>query len=179
MNTADNDLLDTLRTDPEAGFRRLVRDYGRLLYWHIRRLVVGHADAEDALQETFVRAFRSVAGFRGDCSFKSWLYRLATNEALRLIAGRRADMATADAADTQATQLAADAYVDYTDLEAVRLQQAILALPEKQRVAFNLRYYDELSYDDIAAVMQSSPATAKANYHYAKERIVKYMNTNF
>lgn len=179
MNTADNDLLDALRTDPEAGFRRLVRDYGRPLYWHIRRLVVGHADAEDALQETLVRAFRSVAGFRGDCSFKSWLYRLATNEALRLIAGRRTDMATADAADTQAAQLAADAYVDYTDLEAVRLQQAILALPEKQRVAFNLRYYDELSYDDIAAVMQSSPATAKANYHYAKERIVKYMNTNF
>jgi len=177
MTTTDDDLLRTLRTDTEAGFRRLVSVYGQPLYWHIRRLVVAHADAEDALQETFLRVFRTVADFRGESTLRTWLYRIATNEALRLIERRRATTQCADL-DLAARELKADSYVDYTDLEAVKLQCAIYCLPEKQRIVFTLRYYDELPYDEIAEIAQSTPTAAKANYHFAKEAIVKYMKSH-
>ncbi len=88
MTTSDNDILSTVKADPERGFRLLMDKYKEPVYWHIRRLVTAHADAQDATQETFVRVFRSIDGFRGDSSFTSWVYRIATNEALRLLSRR-------------------------------------------------------------------------------------------
>lgn len=178
MTINDNDILSTAKADPDKGFRLIMDKYGEAVYWHIRRLVSAHADAQDATQETFVRLFRTMDKYRGDCSLTSWVYRIATNEALRLIGRRKESDVRLDTGAPEVSRLATDGYVDYTDLEAVKLQEAILALPTRQQLAFNLRYYDELAYDDIAGIIGSTAAAAKANYHLAKEKIIEYMNSN-
>lgn len=173
---SDHDILTELDRDQQHGFRQLVRRYQEQLYWHIRRMVVTHADAEDVLQETFVRVFRGLHGFKRDSSLKTWLLRIATNEALRHLernsgAGEHVQLDS----DDNVVQLTADEHFDYSDLEAVKLQQAIHSLPPKQQVTFNLRYYDELGYDDIARITDSTAATAKVNYHIAKQKIIQHL----
>ncbi len=179
MNAMDDkDIILAMRTAPDKGFRQLMAKYKEPVYWHIRRLVVAHDDAQDAVQETFVRVFRSFPRFDGKGSLTAWIYRIATNEALRLLSRHRPETLPLESAGTAVAGLPAAAYVDYSDLEAVMLQRAILSLPEKQQIAFNLRYYDEMDYDEIAAVMESTPSAAKSNYHLAKGRITEYMNNH-
>ena len=178
MSINDNGIIDTLKESPERGFRMLMMKYQEPLYWHIRRLVVSHDDAQDAAQETFVRIYRSFDQYRGDCSFRSWIYRIATNEALRIISKRRQEVVSLESAATGVQFIAGDNYIDYDDKVAVKLQKAILTLPPKQQLAFNLRYYDELAFDEIARIADSTPSSIKASYHVAKEKIVKYMNPN-
>ena len=177
--TDDNQIIPLIRENAEKGFRLLMAEYKEPVYWHIRRLVVSHDDAQDATQDTFLRIFRSFSQYSGEGSFKAWIFRIATNEALRLL-GRNQGKTTLslDDAPLVALTMKADDYFDYGNAEAVKLQKAITALPAKQQLAFNLRYYDELSYREIAAVTDSTEATVKANYHFAKEKIIKYMNTN-
>ena len=114
--------------EPEKGFRCLMAKYKDAVYWHIRRLVVVHEDAQDATQETFVRIFRSLSDFKGECSFRSWVYRIATNEALRLLNRYRDDRVSLNDSVDELDSLIADEYVDYSDLEVVKLQKAILTL---------------------------------------------------
>ena len=163
---------------PEKGFRLLMAKYKDAVYWHIRRLVVYHEDAQDATQETFVRIFRSLSDFKGKSSLRSWIFRIATNEAMRIIERRREERMSLDDVSEEVNRLMADEYVDYSDLEAVKLQKAILSLPTKQQLVFNLRYYDELGYDEIAEIAGSTPDSAKSNYHIAKDKIIKYMNSH-
>ncbi len=178
MMIEDNDIILAIRGRTEKGFRLLMQKYKQTIYWHIRRLVVSHDDAQDATQETFIRIFRSFDKFRDDKSFRSWIFRIATNEALRLIDSQKQELISLETEEQEANKIMADEYVDYTNLEAVKLQKAIQSLPTKQQVAFNLRYYDELSYEEIAEVTESTPSSAKMNFHIAKEKIVKYMNAN-
>lgn len=153
-------------------------NYKEPVYWHIRRLVVNHADAQDTAQETFLRIFRSFSQYN-DGSFKAWIFRIATNEALRLIAKNQGKtMMSIDETPMATLTIKADDYIDYSDVEAVRLQKAILTLPTKQQLAFNMHYYDNMSYKEIAAATDSTETTVKANYHFAKEKIIKYMNSN-
>lgn len=175
--TDDTEIINAVRHDPENGFRILMKEKWEAVYWHIRRLVIHHADAQDATQETFIRIFRSFNKFKGDCSLKVWIYRIATNEALRLIGKRHNDIISIDDDEMPEVRMIVDEeYVDYTDVEAVKLQNAILTLPTKQQLTFNMRYYDELEYDDIARIIGSTPSSVKASYHIAKEKIIKYMN---
>ena len=178
MNIEDKDIISAVRGKTEKGFRLLMQKYKQPVYWHIRRLVVAHDDAQDATQEAFVRIFRSFDKFRDDSSFRAWVFRIATNEALRLIEARKQGLVSLEADGNEAGRIMADSYVDYTDLEAVRLQRAILSLPVKQQAAFNLRYYDDLGYEEIAEATGSTPAAAKMNFHIAKEKIIKYMSLN-
>lgn len=174
MVTYDKDIVKAKRENAERGFRLLMRSYKEPLYWHIRRLVVSHDDAQDALQEAFIRIFRSFGQYNEQNSLRAWLFRIATNEALRLIERRHEDtMPIEKVFDVQA-----DSYINYSDLEAVRLQKAILSLPPKQQLAFNLRYYDEMDYDEIAQIADTTAASVKASYHVAKEKITKYMTNN-
>ena len=177
VSRSDDDIVSALRENVEKGFKMLMTKYKETIYWHIRRLVVSYDDAQDATQETFVRIFRSLDSFRGECAFSSWIYRIATNEALRIIERRKSETMSLDDPNTGINGMAAEEYVDYSDLEAVKLQKAILSLPTKQQLAFNLRYYDELGYDEIAQISGSTPANVKSNYHIAKEKIIKYMNS--
>lgn len=176
MTIDNNDILAAIKKSPENGFRLLMAEYKEPVYWHIRRLVVNHDDAQDATQEAFVRVFRSLDQYSEANSFTAWIYRIATNEALRLIERRGRNLFIE--LEEVATYIQADEYVDYSDVEAVKLQEAIHRLPAKQQVVFNLRYYDEMSYDEIATVMESNANAVKTNYHLAKDKIVKYMKQN-
>lgn len=173
MTIADNDIIAEMRRQPEQGFRLLMRKYREPVYWHIRRMVVTHADAQDAAQETFVRIFKSMDSYRGDTSFAAWIYRIATNEALRLISKRHDNVDMEREGTNLFDQMPADNYINIADTEAVNMQRAILALPPKQQVVFNMRFYDEMEYGDIAAATDSSVAAVKMNYHLAKEKVKK------
>lgn len=178
MMTDDKDITLAMRENPEKGFRLLMANYKEPVYWHIRRLVVSHDDAQDVAQETFVRVFRSFSQYGEDNSLRAWILRIATNEALRWLGRQKnATMLSLDDATGDMLCLKADNYYDSSDTMAAQLQKAILRLPAKQQLAFNLRYYDELSYEEIATVTGSSAASAKTNYHLAKEKIVKYMQS--
>lgn len=172
--TDDREIIKAIQRNPESGFRLLMANYKEPVYWHIRRLVVSHDDAQDAAQEAFVRIFRNFSQYSEGNSFKAWIFRIATNEALRLIERRHHESVSIEGLPG----ILADSYVNYGDLEAIHLQKAILRLPAKQQLAFNLRYYDEMSYEEIAEVAGSSAASAKMNYHLAKEKIIEYMQKN-
>lgn len=174
MTTNDKDIILAMREDAEKGFRLLMQSYKEPLYWHIRRLVVSHDDAQDAAQETLIRIFRSFGQYSEENSLRAWLFRIATNEALRLIERRREDSMPIE----KVFDIQADSYINYSDLEAVRLQKAILTLPPKQQLAFNLRYYDEMDYEEIAQIADTTAASVKASYHVAKEKIIKFMTSN-
>lgn len=173
MTIADNDIIAEMKRQPEQGFRLLMRKYREPVYWHIRRLVVTHADAQDAAQEAFVRIFKSMDSYRGNTSFAAWIYRIATNEALRLISKRHDNVSMEREGTNLLDQLTADNYINIADTEAVNMQRAILALPPKQQVVFNMRFYDEMEYGDIAAATDSSVGAVKMNYHLAKEKVKK------
>lgn len=178
MTIDDKDIIRAIRNKSETGFRLLMQKYKQPVYWHIRRLVVAHDDAQDATQEAFIRIFRSFGKIRDASSFRAWIFRIATNEALRLIDSRKQDRVSLEEDKNEANRIMADNYVDYSDLEAVKLQRAIQSLPTKQQAAFNLRYYDELSYEEIADATDSTAASVKTNFHIAKEKIIKYMSSN-
>ncbi len=178
MSIDDKKVIHAMRTMPEVGFRLLMGKYKESIYWHIRRLVVSHEDAQDVSQETFVRIYRSFKTFRESSSLRGWMFRIATNEALRLLQNRVKYVSPGENDVQRANLIPADNFVDYTDAETVKLQKAISSLPFKQQLAFNLRYYDEMDYDEIAKVADSTPSAAKMNYHIAKDKIIKYMNTN-
>jgi len=173
----DNEYIKLLKKNPEYGFRLLMDQFQEPVYWHIRRMLVHHSDAQDATQETFIRVFRSIDKFRGESSLRVWIYRIATNEAMRLLGKRNNSFVSIDDDENFEVRLVqAEEYVNFTDVEAVKLQNAILSLPPKQQMAFNMRYYDEMEYNDIAEVIGTSAASVKSSYHVAKEKIIKYMN---
>lgn len=176
--TSDNAIIEALQQSLETGFRILLAKYQEPVYWHIRRLVVEHDDAQDASQETFVRIFRSLHKYKGDSSFRGWIYCIATNEALRIISKRRQENVSLKSDSTGALQLFSDDNIDNGDAIAAKLQKAILTLPPKQQLAFNLRYYDELGFDEIAQIAETSASSIKTSYHIAKEKIIKFMNSN-
>ena len=173
----EKEIKDLCNQDLRRGIRLLMDRYQEPLYGYVRRLLVTHEDAQDALQETFVRVYRSWDSFRGDSALSTWLYRIATNEALRILEARKREAHLTDEGmqeDLIARLMATD-YVDYDDGMAVKFQAAVLSLPEKQRLVFNFRYYDELSYEEIAGILGTKVETLKVNYHYAKEKIKDYI----
>lgn len=178
MQTDDAYIYKTMQESPEKGLRLIMGKYGETVYWHTRRLLVSHDDAQDATQETFVKVFRSFASLKEPSAMRSWIYRIATNEALRLIDKNKAPRELLESIDDGKADVAADSYTDYTDLEAVKLQKAILSLPAKQQAVFNMRYYDDMDYRQIAEATGTTLSTVKVNYHLAKEKIIKYMNSN-
>lgn len=162
----DGELCDDL-------FDRLIGTYTEPLFRYVRRLVVVREDAEDIVQESFVKAFDARRSFHGgEQELRAWLYRIATNTALSLLRRRRRWFFLPQAgSDRTLRELAADAAGPDADQTLLRFQQAVLALPEKQRVVFNLRYYEEMEYEQIAAVTGSSVGSLKTNYHYAVRKI--------
>jgi len=175
MEQRNDHIQDLQNVSAEEGIKILVAQYKEPLYWYIRRMVVSHDDTDDVLQETFIRAYRSWKTFRGESGIKRWLYRIATNESLRLIEKRKSDYVSPL---DSAAQAQADTYIDYSDTMAVNFQKALQTLPEKQRAVFTLRYYDEMDYDDIAEVAEMSVQSAKTNYSYATKKIKEFMIKN-
>lgn len=162
--------------DPDTrrgAFDRLVGAYLRPLYWHARRLVVVHEDAEDVVQETFIRAYDRIGTFRGgNGELGAWLYRIATNTALTMLRRRKPGLFTPldEVSRTLAGRVAEECGED-ADRTLVRFQQAVLELPLKQRLVFNLRYYDQMPYGQIARVLGQREQTLKVNYHHAVQKL--------
>ena len=173
--------IRTMLSEPsrmEQGFRLLMQRYGKALYWHVRRIVVSHEDAEDALQETAVKIFRSIDSYRGEGKLTSWIYRIATNEAVNILRKRAGLFHSIESLNPKLlSTLESQASVD-ADKAVVALQKAILSLPTQQRIVFNMRYYDDLSYEEIAEATGKSVGSLKANYHYAYEKVKKYLQEN-
>lgn len=173
----ENKIRELCAVDMKRGFKLLMDSFQEPVYGYVRRLLVSHEDAQDALQETFVRVYKNWSQFRGDSSLSTWIYKIATNESLRILEARKrqACLTEEEAQEELMGKLMASEYVDYEDGMVVKFQTAVLALPEKQRLVFNLRYYDELSYEEIAKILNSKVDTLKVNYHYAKEKIKEYI----
>lgn len=168
-------ILRTKKTTAEE----LIERYQKPLYWHIRRLVVSHDDTQDVLQDTFVQIFMHLGDLKKVGSERTWVYRIATNEALQWLRKQHEFVSLdGDDASQLINTLTTDQYVDAGDRLLVTFQKAILTLPTMQRTIFNLRYYDELPYDEIAAITGSTAGAAKTNYHIAKEKISNYILIN-
>jgi RNA polymerase sigma-70 factor (ECF subfamily) len=176
-NKADQDILELLKTDLNKGFRLVVERYSTKLYWHIRRLVILHEDADDALQNTFINAWRGIREFRSDSSLYTWLFAIATNEALTLINKRKKNRVESldDEDGYFANSLEGNSWFDGDEAQ-VKLQNAILLLPEKQRIVFNLKYFDDMTYEDMSELLETSVGALKASYHHAVKKIEKKIN---
>ena len=160
----------------ERGFAYLYEQTCQKKYYLALQYMKNKEAAEDVLQEVFIRVFRHLDQFRDESSLSTWIYRIATNECLRLLNGRKEEVISAEEVQEELmNKLKASDYIDYEDELAVKFQEAILTLPEKQRIVFNLRYYDELEYEEIARVLDSKVETLKVNYHYAKDKIKEYI----
>ncbi len=172
----DEELLDLYAKDGQAdrAFQFIVHRYQEAIYWHIRRLVVSHDDANDIVQEVFIKVWKALPKFRKDSSLYTWMYRIATNEALSFLKKkkRRYLMPLVDMGKQLEETLEADAWYQGNEMER-KLQKAILSLPEKQRAVFNLRYYDEMKYEDMAEILDTSVGALKASYHHAVKKIEK------
>lgn len=173
---SEEEIISLLHTDAEKAFRLIIDNYGSRLYWHIRRMVIIHDDADDALQNTFISAWKNIAGFRYDSSLLTWLWSIATNEALTLIRKReRHSTVSLDDLDGIFEQAAeGNSYFD-GDEASVKLQNAILKLPDKQRSVFNMKYFDDMSYEEMSGVTGTSVGALKASYHHAVKKIEQYL----
>ena len=170
--------LHEMLADPkqrDEGFRMLMKQYGDKLYWHIRRIVVGHDDAEDVLQETCIKILTRIDSFRGEGKLTTWLYSIATNEALGHLRRQTHLFQSIDAlGPALVNKLEAETPLDSNATEVV-FQKALLTLPTQQRIAFNMRYYDDMSYSEIASITGKNVGTLKTNYHFAMEKLKKYI----
>lgn len=166
------------KEERDNAFRDMMRLYGSKLYWHIRRIVVSHEDAEDVLQDTAIRIFNSIGSYKGDSTLMTWAYRIATNEALMFLRRRCSIFQSIDSlGDTLAEKVAYEADVD-TDKATILFQQAVAKLPTQQRLAFNMRYYDDMPYEQMAKITGKNINTLKTNYHFAVERVKNYIKEN-
>ena len=175
----DDQQLHQLLSDPATqrkGFEALVRRFSEPLYWQIRHIVLTHEDANDVLQNTFLKAWNGLSSFQGDSQFITWLSRIAINESLDFLR-RNKHVASATSDDLSvANTLLADEYFDGSETEAM-LQQAIAQLPEVQRMVFQLRYFDEMKYSDISKLLDTSEGALKASYHIAVKKITEFFKS--
>ena len=156
-------------------FEQIVRQYSQPLYWQIRRMVFSHEDANDVLQECFIRAWNNLAQFRGDSKLSTWLYRIVINETLNFIKRQKEHVSIDSSEENIINQLSSDPYFD-GDETALQLQEAISKLPEKQRAVFTMKYYEEMKYEDMSRILDTSIGALKASYHHAVKKISDFFN---
>lgn len=162
----------------EKAFRVLITQYKERLYWHIRKIVIVHDDADDVLQNTFVKIFKNIDKFNSESKLYSWMYRIATNESITFI-NKRAKEKNVDITDYNqqlASTLESDLYFSGDEIQIV-LQKAIATLPQKQQLVFNMKYFQELKYDEISEILETSVGALKASYFHAVKKIEKYIKT--
>ena len=163
----------TVRT----AFNEVMRLYSEPLYWQIRRIVQNHDDADDILQNTFMKAWGNIENFRGEAKLSTWLYKIAINESLGFLERerKRRNMSLDDQEAEMIHNIAADEEFDGEEL-ARKLQEAIASLPEKQRLVFNMKYFDDLKYEEMSEILGTSVSALKASYHLASKKIEQYFN---
>jgi RNA polymerase sigma-70 factor (ECF subfamily) len=161
----------------EKAFKKLVQEYKERLYWHIRKIVLDHEDANDVIQNTFIKIHLNIDKFKGDSSLFTWMYRIATNESINFINSKSSKMGLQNQEwiESKAQGLKADSYFD-GDEAALILQKLVAKLPEKQRIVFNMKYFDGMSYQTISEILGTSEGALKASYHHAVQKIKTKLN---
>ncbi len=158
-------------------FGELVSTYQEPLYWYIRRMVVFHDDADDVLQNTFLKAWTYIDNFRGEAKLSTWLYKIATNESLNFLQKKNLTYSISDQEHSFAQQLQSDEYFDGDEIQQL-LQQAVEKLPDKQRAVFNLKYFQEMKYEEMSQVLDTSTGALKASYHHAVKKIIAFLKSH-
>ncbi|QYJ67759.1 RNA polymerase sigma factor [Flavobacterium litorale] len=162
----------------ENAFRQLVAEYSRPLYSHIRNIVINHDDADDVLQNTFIKVFKNLSNFKGQSKLFSWMYRIATNEAITFINQRakKSGITNEEVQQKAIQSLQADVYFEGDELQ-LQLQKAVARLPEKQQLVFKMKYFEDLKYEQISEILDTSVGALKASYHHAVKKIEEYVNS--
>ena len=178
---AEADLVEELKDSKTQmrAFGVLVNTYKQRLYWHIRGIVLNHDDTDDVLQNTFIKVFKNIDGFKGDSKLYSWMYRIATNEALSFLKSkaRKQGISNEELQKHTLNNLQADVYFEGDEIQ-LKLQKAIATLPEKQKLVFNMKYFQELKYEEISEILETSVGGLKASYHLAVKKIEAYLTKN-
>ena len=178
---SDSELLVEFRNPvtKEKAFTSIIKKYQEKLYWHLRRMVIDHDDANDVLQNVMIRVWNGLENFREDSQLYTWLYRIATNESLTFLnqQKKRKTVSMNDVENGLSNKLKSDSHFDANKLEW-KLQLGIQNLPEKQRLVFNLRYYDEMPYEEMSRVLDTSEGSLKASYHHAAKKIEEFILNN-
>ncbi len=183
MQISDPELVKLI-LDPEnrqKGFEQLIKKYQQKIYWHIRKMVIDHDDADDVVQETFIKVWQGLQNFRGDAQLYTWIYRIATNESLNFLQKKRRQnhvpLENDDSLDLLNTleNSISQNYVSGDEIQ-LKLQKALLQLPDKQRLVFNMKYYEDMKYEDIAEITGTSVGALKASYHLAVKKIEEFLN---
>ncbi len=170
--------LQNIQTKEKA-FRILIKEYKERLYWHIRRIVISHDDADDVLQNTFIKVFKGIDNFKQDSKLYSWMYRIATNESITFI-NKRARERNIDITEMKqklVSNLQSDKWFSGNDIELI-LQEAVATLPEKQQLVFNMKYFDHMKYQEISEILGTTVGGLKASYFHAVKKIENYIKKN-
>jgi RNA polymerase sigma-70 factor (ECF subfamily) len=181
LKTSEDLLIKRLqekKTSSEA-FKELVSLYKERLYWHIRNMVKDHEDTHDVLQNTFIKVFKNIHNFKGESKLFSWMYRIATNEAISFLNKRakRNQISSEDLQKQLIANLESDVYFEGDEIQ-LKLQKAIASLPAKQQQVFNMKYFQELKYREMSEILETSEGALKASYHHAAKKIEEYLKTN-
>lgn len=169
----------TSEATKDSAFKELLQLYKERLYWHIRKIVVSHDDTDDILQNTFIKVYKNIHSFKGESKLFSWIYRIATNEAFTHLK-RNSKLRSVDNEELQdqtIDNLEADVYFEGSEIQ-LKLQKAIAILPEKQKLVFNMRYFDDLKYSDMSEILETSEGALKASYHIAVKKIEAYLTND-
>lgn len=176
----EQELIKALITDTEStknkAFSQLITQYKERLYWHIRHILKSHDDTDDVLQNVFIKVFKNIHKFKGESQLYSWLYRIATNEAITHLNknAKRLKISNQEAQELAIKNLEADVYFEGDSIQ-LKLQKAIAALPEKQQMVFNMKYFQELKYSEMSSILETSEGALKASYHIASKKIESYL----
>ncbi|MGS2760713.1 RNA polymerase sigma factor [Sinomicrobium sp. M5D2P9] len=175
---SDSTLVHQLKDSDtrEQAFRELVSLYKERLYWHIRRTVIDHDDADDVLQNTFIKIYRNIDKFKGESSLFSWMYRIAINESITFLnaKAKRKGIDNSELQESLVANLHADTYFNGDDIQR-KLQQAIAKLPEKQKLVFNMKYFEGVTYEEMSEILDTSVGALKASYHHAVKKIEHFL----
>ena len=181
MKINETEIIELMSSEKtrEKGVRSMMDAYQSRLYWHIRRLIVDHDLAQDVLQDTFIKAYQNFHQFKQDSQLYTWLYRIATNESLQQLNKLKRMQKSDEYSEYYLQNLVADNVSAEAEEIQILLQKAIHSLPEKQKLVFNMRYYEDLPYEEISKILDMSVGTLKTNYHYAKQKIEDYIKSNY
>lgn len=180
MQLSDKDIIEHIKngTESNRAFRVLIERYQERLYWHIRRIVVNHDDTDDVLQNVFIKTWKGLPNFREDANLYTWLYRIATNESITFINKKKKENNIDIENESYHLKASESDYLMGSDEIQLKLENALLTLPEKQRTVFHMKYYEEMKYEQISEIVGTSVGALKASYHIAVKKIEKYLIEN-
>ena len=179
--TNEKQLISALQ-DPskkEAAFNALVSQYKERLYWHIRKMVLDHEDTDDVLQNTFIKVYKNIVGFKGDSKLYTWLYRIATNEAINVLnkKAKRLQITSEEVQKRALDNLETDVYFEGETIQLL-LQEAIASLPQKQQLVFNMKYFESHTFEDLSEILGTSVGGLKSSYHIAVKKVTQFLKTH-